>query len=282
MAYDGAVKGSSRHRRRALGQHWLVDRRILARIARAADFTSDDTVVEVGPGTGLLTALLARGASRLIAVEVDPNLAAALRERFRGRDNVSVLESDVLALAPEEILSQGGGRLPYVVAGNLPYSIGSAVVRHFLNARAQPRWLLVTLQSEVAHSMAAGPGRMSFLSVEVQYYTQPRVLFEVPPQAFRPPPKVRSAVLRLDVLDGAAVEVDDREAFFRLVQAGFAAPRKHLRNALAIGLELRAADTEAMLIEAGLDPIRRAQTLTLNEWASLYGAYRRSTAAVPQ
>ncbi len=282
LAYDGGVEGSSRRRRKALGQHWLVDRRILTRIARAADFTPDDTVVEVGPGTGLLTERLARRTSRLIAVEVDPDLAAALRQRFHGRDNVSVLEWDVLSLDPEEIMSRGGGRPPYVVAGNLPYSIGSAIVRHFLAAHAQPRWLLVTLQSEVAHNMAAEPGRMSFLSVETQYYARPRVLFEIPPQAFRPSPKVRSAVLRLDVLDGPAVEVDDREAFFRLVQAGFAAPRKHLRNALAIGLKCRPAEAEPMLAEAGLDPIRRAQTLSLNEWAALYRAFRRPTAAVPQ
>ena len=265
-----------------MGQHWLVDHRILARIARAADFTPDDTVVEVGAGTGLLTALLARRASRLIAVEVDPDLAAALRERFHGRDNVSVLEADVLSLAPEEILSRGGGRLPYVVVGNLPYSIGSAIVRHFLIACAQPRWLLVTLQSEVARNMAAGPGRMSFLSVQTQYFAEPRVLFDIPPGAFRPPPKVMSALLRLDTLDRAAVELDDREAFFRLVQAGFAAPRKHLRNALAIGLKCRPAEAEAMLAGAGLDPIRRAQTLTLDEWATLYRAYQRPTAPVRQ
>lgn len=281
MAYDGAVSAPYR-RRKALGQHWLVDRRILARIARAADFTPDDTVVEVGAGTGLLTALLARRASRLIAVEIDPDLAAALRERFHGRDHVSVLETDVLALAPEEILSRGGGWLPYVVAGNLPYSIGSAIVRHFLVARAQPRWLLATLQSQVARNMAAGPGRMSFLSVQTQYFAEPRVLFDIPPGAFRPPPKVMSAFLRLDTLDRTAVEVADREAFFRLVQAGFAAPRKHLRNALAIGLDCRPAEAEAMLIEAGLEPTRRAQTLTLDEWAALYRAYQRLTAAVPQ
>ncbi len=267
-------------RRRALGQHWLVDRRILARIARAADFSPADTVVEVGAGTGLLTSLLARCASRLIAVEVDPGLAAALRERFHGRDNVSLLEADILTLDPEEILSRGGG-VPYVVVGNLPYSIGSAIVRHFLTAHTQPRWLLTTLQSEVARNMAAGPGRMSFLSVEAQYYAKPRVLFDIPPGAFHPPPKVTSAVLRLDVLDDAAVEVDDREAFFRLVQAGFAAPRKQLRNALAIGLKCRPADAEAMLAEANVDPIRRAQTLSMDEWAALYRAYRRATAAVP-
>jgi 16S rRNA (adenine1518-N6/adenine1519-N6)-dimethyltransferase len=276
------VRAPHGRRRRALGQHWLVERRILARITRAADFTPGDTVVEVGAGSGLLTALLARRASRLVAVEVDPDLTAALQDRFQNRDNVSVLKSDVLALAPEEIVSRGGGALPYVVVGNLPYSIGSAIVRHFLAANAQPRWLLVTLQLEVARNMAARPGRMSFLSVETQYYARPRVLFEVPPEAFRPSPKVRSAVIRLDVLGGAAVEVDDRSAFFRLVQAGFAAPRKHLRNALAIGLECRAVEAEAMLVKAGLDPSRRAQTLTLDEWATLYGVYRRSITRVPQ
>jgi 16S rRNA (adenine1518-N6/adenine1519-N6)-dimethyltransferase len=282
VAYDGGVKGPSRRRRRALGQHWLVDRRILSRIARAAAFTADDTVVEVGPGTGLLTDLLARRAARLIAVEVDADLAAALRERFRGRDNVSVLEADVLSLSPEEILSRGGGRPPYVVVGNLPYSIGSAIVRHFLAGRARPHWLVVTLQSEVARGMAAEPGRMSYLSVETQYYARTRLLFDIPPAAFRPSPKVTSTVLRLDVLDGATVAVDDREAFLRLVQAGFAAPRKQLRNGLAVGLGCSAAHAEAMLAEAGLDPVRRAQTLTLNEWADLYRAHRRPTAAVPR
>jgi 16S rRNA (adenine1518-N6/adenine1519-N6)-dimethyltransferase len=263
-----------------LGQHWLIDHRILARIARAADFTPDDTVIEVGAGSGLLTALLAWRASRLIAVEVDQDLATALRDRLHHRDNVSVLESDVLALAPEEILSRGGSQPPYVVVGNLPYSIGSAIVRHFLAARVQPRWLLVTLQSEVARNMAAGPCTLSFLSVATQYYAEPQILFTIPPEAFRPPPKVMSALLRLDTLDGTAVEVLDREAFFRLVQAGFAAPRKHLRNALAIGLKCRPMEAEATLVEAGLDSIRRAQTLTLDEWAALYSVYRRATAAV--
>ena len=247
---------------------------MLRRIARAADFSADDTVIEVGAGSGPLTELLAQRASRLIAVEVDAELAAGLRERFRGRDNVSVFEADVLSLAPEEILAGGGGRLPYVVVGNLPYSIGSAILRHFLTARAQPRWLLVTLQAEVARNIAAGPGKMSYLGVEMQYYAQPRLLFEIPAAAFRPPPKVRSAVLRLDTRQGTAVEVDDREAFFRLVRAGFAAPRKQLRNALSIGLECESAETEPMLDVAGVEPTRRAQTLSLSEWAGLYRAYR--------
>jgi 16S rRNA (adenine1518-N6/adenine1519-N6)-dimethyltransferase len=274
------VTQSRGRRRKALGQHWLVDRRVLGRIARAADITPEDTVIEVGAGTGLLTALLAQRAARLIAVEVDPDLAAALRQRFRDREHVHVLEANVLSVAPEELLARGGGGLPYVVVGNLPYFIGSAIVRHFLAARAQPRRLLVTLQAEVARNVAAAPGDMTFLSAEVQYYAEPRLLFEVPPSAFRPPPKVRSAVLRLDTRHGTAVEVDDREAFFRLVQAGFAARRKQLRNALAIGLGCGPAEAEALLLEAGLDAGRRAQTLTLQEWAALYRAYRGTAAGV--
>jgi 16S rRNA (adenine1518-N6/adenine1519-N6)-dimethyltransferase len=274
LAYHHPVTQARGRHRKALGQHWLVDRRVLGRIARAAHIRADDTVIEVGAGTGLLTDLLARVASRLIAVEVDATLAEALRQRFGGRDNVSIVQGDVLAMTPGEALGHGGGRLPYVVVGNLPYYIGSAVVRHFLADPVQPRAMVVTLQAEVARNIAAEPGEMSYLSVEAQYYAQPRLLFEVPPTAFRPPPKVRSAVLRLDVREGTAVEVDDREAFFRLVQAGFSAPRKQLRNALAIGLGRPAAEAEAMIEAAGLAPERRAQTLTMEEWAALYRAYR--------
>jgi 16S rRNA (adenine1518-N6/adenine1519-N6)-dimethyltransferase len=274
------VTQSRGRRRKALGQHWLVDGRVLGRIARAAGITAEDTVIEIGAGTGLLTALLAQRSARLIAVEVDPDLATPLRERFRERENVQVLEADVLSLAPEELLARGGGGLPYVVVGNLPYYIGSAIVRHFLAARAQPRRLLVTLQAEVARNMAAAAGEMTFLSAEVQYYAEPRLLFEVPAAAFRPPPKVVSAVMRLDVRHGTAVEVDDREGFFRLVQAGFAARRKSMRNALAIGLGCGPAEAEALLLAAGLDPGRRAQTLTLQEWAALYRAQCGAAAGV--
>ncbi len=277
MAYHDAVTESRGRRRKALGQHRLVDHRVLRRIVGAADFGDEDTVIEVGAGSGLLTELLAQRASRLIALEVDAEFTGGLRERFRGRDNVSVVEADVLSISPEEVLTRGGGRMPYVVVGNLPYFIGSAILRHFLTARARPRWLLVTLQAEVARSIAAGPGKMSYLSVEMQYRAQPRLLFEIPAAAFRPPPKVRSAVVRLDTRQGTAVEVHDREAFFRLVQAGFAAPRKQLRNALSIGLECGAAEAESMLGVAGVEPTRRAQTLTLEEWAGLYGVYRSTT-----
>jgi 16S rRNA (adenine1518-N6/adenine1519-N6)-dimethyltransferase len=158
--------------------------------------------------------------------------------------------------------------------GNLPYYIGTAIIRRFLQATVRPRWLLVTLQAEVADSIAAKPRRMSYLSVEMQTLASARVLFYLPPRAFKPPPKVRSAVVRLDVLDTSEIEVDDREAFLALARAGFAAPRKRVRNSLAIGLRAPASEVGEILSRAGVDPERRPATLTLDDWRDVYFAYR--------
>jgi 16S rRNA (adenine1518-N6/adenine1519-N6)-dimethyltransferase len=236
--------------------------------------TDQDTVIEIGAGTGLLTAELAERARRLIAVEVDERLADILRQRFGRRDNVSIVERDVLEATPEELLDAGAGGVPYVVTGNLPYFIGTAVVRCFLEAAVRPRRLVVTLQAEVAESIAAPAGRMSYLGVEMQSLASALILFYLPPRAFKPPPKVRSAVVRLDVLDASDVEVDDREAFLKLARAGFAAPRKRLRNSLAVGLRVPASDTDALLRAAGVDPDQRPAALSLPDWREVYFAWR--------
>ena len=270
------MSGTTRARpRKSLGQHWLTDRDALRRIAAAADFRPADTVIEVGPGTGLLTQLLAQRATNLIAVEVDHALAEQLRRRYAETPGVTVIEADVLETPVEEILNAGRGGLPYVVAGNLPYMIGTAIVRKFLRAAVRPRWLVVTLQLEVAERMTAVPGRMSYLSAEMQLFAEARILFRLPPGAFQPPPKVRSAVVRLDVRDSPDVEVDDVDAFLSLVQAGFAAPRKRLRNSLAIGLRLPAAIAERTLALAGVDPALRPAALSLEDWRKVYFAHRR-------
>ncbi len=265
--------------KKRLGQHWLTDRRILQRITAAADFGPEDTVIEVGPGRGALTGLLAERASRLIAVEVDGALASALAEKHRAQPNVSVIEGDVLELTVEEILNRGGGGLPYVVVGNLPYFIGSPIVRKFLVAPVKPRWLVVMLQSEVAQRMAAAPGQMSYLSVEMQVMAEVRLLFRIPARAFNPPPKVQSAVVRLDVRDSPEVEVDDMPAFLKLAQAGFAAPRKRLRNSLAVGLRVTPPEAAAILADAAVDGEQRPQMLTLENWRDIYFALRRREAA---
>ncbi len=259
-------------RRRALGQHWLVSDRYLERIAAAADCGPEEVVIEVGPGTGNLTRRLLRRAGRLIAVELDEALAEALPARLGDPPNLTVVAGDVLRMPPADLLALAGAAPPYVVVGNLPYSIGTAVVRHFLRSQPPPRWLVVTLQREVAEGMAAPPGQMSFLSVEMQYFARVQVLFVIPPAAFRPPPKVYSAVVRLDVRSAPPVDVDDVDSFLRVAQAGFAAPRKQLRNSLAIGLSLAPAEAGEIIAAAGLEPERRPGTLDLAEWARLYRA----------
>jgi 16S rRNA (adenine1518-N6/adenine1519-N6)-dimethyltransferase len=262
--------------RKSLGQHWLTDRSALKRIVDSAEIDDAETVIEIGAGTGLLTGLLAERARRLIAVEVDERLASRLTEKFAGLENVSVVAADVLEVAPADLLTTGRASLPYVVVGNLPYFIGTATVRRFLEASVRPRRLVVTLQAEVGESMAAPPGRMSYLGVEVQTLAEARVLFHLPARAFKPPPKVRSAVVRLDVLDTSDVEVDDREAFLILARAGFAAPRKRLRNSLAVGLRIPPSEAGEMLSRAGVDPEQRPANLGLRDWREVYFAYRRS------
>jgi 16S rRNA (adenine1518-N6/adenine1519-N6)-dimethyltransferase len=265
--------------RKALGQHWLRDSRYLSRIAAAADPAPADTVLEVGAGTGLLTERLAERANRLIALEVEGRLADGLRERFRSRANVAVVQADVLSATVEEILSAGGGGLPYVVVGNLPYFIGTAIIRKFIQDKMPPRWLIATLQAEVAANMAARPGKMSYMSVETQVFAEAQILFRIPPRAFQPAPKVDSAVVRLDVHESPDVEVDDIEAFLALARAGFAAPRKRLRNSLSIGLRVEASEAEAVIARAALDPAQRPADLSLPDWRDLYFALRATAAA---
>jgi 16S rRNA (adenine1518-N6/adenine1519-N6)-dimethyltransferase len=260
--------------RKSLGQHFLVDRRVLQHILAAVSPSPADTVIEVGAGSGTLTHGLAASRAKVIAVEIDAALHRRLGERLASYPNVVAICGDILSLSPEELLRQADTSAPYLVVGNLPYNIAAAVLRHFLEATVPPARMVVMVQAEVAQSIAAAPGRMSLLSVGVQLYARPRILFYVSPGAFQPPPKVRSAVISLEVRRQPALVVDDREAFFRLVRAGFAAPRKQLRNALALGLGVEATSAANLLVTAGLDSRRRAQTLSLDEWGGLYRAWR--------
>lgn len=256
--------------KKGLGQHFLVNRHHLERIAGAADLTSADVVLEVGPGPGTLTAILARLAGHVVAVELDDRLIPYLREKFAATSHVTVVHGDILDSDPghlvEEILGQAS---PYKVVANLPYYITSAVLRHLLKSTRPPSLLVVTVQEEVARRMCASPPQMSLLAVSVQFYGRPRLVHRIPRGAFYPVPKVDSAVVRVDVYEQPTVEVPDRKAFFRLVRAGFGQRRKQLRNALAAGLGLSRGQVTTVLKAAGVDPRRRAETLTLQEWACL-------------
>jgi 16S rRNA (adenine1518-N6/adenine1519-N6)-dimethyltransferase len=256
---------------KALGQHFLSDRNAVSKIVSACDLAADDVVIEVGPGLGVLTERLAEAAGRLIAVEIDAQLSARLRERFAAQPQVTIVEADVLSVAPAALLRTVGlpESTPYIVVGNLPYNIGAAILRHFLEASPAPQRLIVMLQREVAASITAAPGDLGLLGVSVQVYAEARRLFNLSPRAFYPPPKVVSTVLHLDTRPEPLVPLSERERFFRVAHAGFSAPRKQLRNSLAQGLSLTPADVLPAIEAAGIDPHLRPEDLSIDGWLRL-------------
>lgn len=261
---------------RRLGQHFLADGSYAARIVRAAHISADDTVVEVGPGRGALTNIIVQQKPRaLTLVEFDPELADALRRKYAGQAWVSVVEGDARTVNPAGL--PGIGVAPYKVVGNLPYYAASPIIRNFLESSRPPSVMVVMVQKEVAAEMTALPGEMGLLSIGVQLYADAERLFDVPSSAFRPPPKVTSAVVRLAVLPQPRVQIGSRESFFELVRAGFRAPRKQMRNSLAIGLDITGEEASGVLAVAGVDPSRRSATLSLEEWGALYSAWRAAS-----
>ena len=249
--------------RKRLGQHFLIDEGVLQIIIDAAELSPDDVVVEVGPGLGILTKELASRAGRVIAIELDDKLAALLESTLASFNNVTIINDDVLKLKPADLATA------YKVVANLPYYITSPVLRHFLEASAKPQTMIVMVQKEVAEAIAAEPGDMSLLSVSVQFYGEPRIISHVPAQSFYPAPEVDSALLRIDLYPQPAVAVADEKSFFELVRAGFAAPRKQIVNSLAQGLGLSKTEVLSLLEKANIESRRRAETLTLEEWARL-------------
>lgn len=256
--------------RKSLGQHFVCDRNILRRMVDAAELGPEEVVVEVGAGLGTLTQVLAVRGARTIAVETDAALLPLLQEALPLAEcpHVEIVHADVLGLAPGDLGLVPGG---YSVVANLPYYITSAVLQHFLGDEVSPRRMVVMVQHEVARRVVARPPTMNLLAVSVQFYAQPRVVMRVPAGAFYPRPDVDSAVLRLDVRPQPAVDVSPA-AFFRVARAGFGQRRKQLRNALAAGLGRPPSQVFAALETAGIDPRRRAETLTLAEWGRLCAA----------
>ena len=276
------LRHSGLRARKGLGQHFLIDEEVLNSIVSAARLTRNDVVIEIGPGLGVLTRELARKSGRVVAVELDQKLAAILRETLAAFNNISIVSEDILKIEPEALLQAqitefpagAGGSSGYKVVANLPYYITSPVLRHFLEAKAKPQSMVVMVQKEVAEEIAAKPGRLSLLGVSVQLYGEPVIIDYVPARCFYPAPEVDSAILKISLYPQPAVEVD-REGFFVVVRAGFSAARKQLANSLAQGLNLPKADALSLLEKAGISPQRRAETLTLEEWARLWRVFSR-------
>ena len=317
--------------KKRFGQHFLSDINILNRIVDAAEIAPDEIVLEVGPGLGALTAVLAERARRVVAVEVDRDLIAGLRARFADVPHVTIVEGDVLECSPAELLGfttegtestedlvgssgdeftteaqrhrglregerggggeggeldideaphpqplstpwRGGHDGSYVVVANLPYNIAAPALRRFLEGDVRPRRLVVMVQLEVAEAIVAKPGRMSLMSVATQVYGDTQMVMKVAPGAFSPPPKVDSAVVRIDVMATPKVDVPI-DAFFRIVRAGFGNPRKQLRNSLSFGLHVKQEIIDGVMVAAGVDATLRPQVLSLDDWAAITRAW---------
>jgi 16S rRNA (adenine1518-N6/adenine1519-N6)-dimethyltransferase len=256
--------------KKGLGQHFLVDGRVLRRIVAAADLTPQDTVIEVGPGLGILTQELAQQAGRVVAIEADSEMVSALSAIVARHPNLAVVQGDIMRIDPVSLLpSPSGVSTSYKVVANIPYYITSAVLRHFLEASRQPRLMVVMVQKEVGKAIVAQPGDMSLLAVSIQFYGKPSIVARVPARSFYPAPKVDSVILRIDVYDKPSVDVPSARAFFDTVRAGFSAPRKQLRNSLAQGLAVGTQEAADLLERAVVDPRRRAETLSIEEWGRL-------------
>lgn len=258
--------------RKSLGQNFLHDPQAVAKIADSAKIKPDDIALEIGPGTGVLTAQLAKRARAVYAIELDERMRPILQGQLAGYDNVHLIFDDFLRVNLPEMV----GDDDFVVAANVPYYITSPILLTLLEGVRVPRQIVLTIQQEVAERIIAAPPQTNRLAVVVGFYGETQIITRLSPAAFWPRPDVDSAVIRITPHTVPPVDVDDTRLFMRVVKAGFSQKRKQLRNALSGGLAIKARAAGDLLEAAGIDPTRRAETLALDEWAALCRAYQRS------
>ncbi|MFO0754680.1 MAG: 16S rRNA (adenine(1518)-N(6)/adenine(1519)-N(6))-dimethyltransferase RsmA [Thermodesulfovibrionales bacterium] len=248
-----------------LGQNFLFDPSILHRIIEVSGIAPEDTVVEIGPGPGRLTLLLAEAARRVVAVELDEELYEKLRQEALGYRNVELIHADALTYPYEELE-------PFKVVANIPYYITTPLIFRLIDAREKLKSMTLTIQKEVAERIVAGTGTKDYgvLTIMLQYYSTARIAFIIPRGAFRPVPEVDSAVIHLEIRESPKVSVQDERLFFATVRTAFAQRRKTLANALKPLLK----ESREGLLQAGIDPSRRAETLSIEEFASLADTLR--------
>ena len=256
--------------RKSLGQHFLTDRRILGRIADALHLAGGETVLEIGPGRGALTDILAERAGRLIAIEYDRALAELLRQRYARRSNVLVAEADVLQVSLGELAAG-----PYVLVGNVPYYITTPILFHAL-APPRAERAVYLVQREVADRLSAAPGTKEYggLTVNVAAVARAETLFRVPAGAFSPPPKVESAVVRITPLASPLVTAAEERPLRTLVQNAFGMRRKQMRRVVRSLLSLDADGADDLLLRAGIEPVVRPETLAAEQFVALLRASR--------
>lgn len=257
--------------KKSLGQNFLADPAFLERILQAAEIPPGSVVLEVGPGLGSLTRYLALAARRVVAVELDARLIPPLEHVLTGFSNVEIIHADILKTDPADLITEDG----YLVVANIPYYITSNLIRHLLEAPRKPSRIVLTVQREVAERITAVPGDLSLLALGVQVYGRPKIILRIPAGAFYPPPNVDSSVVRIDLYSQPLIAPVLIESFFRLAKAGFGQKRKTLRNSLSAGIGWSGERTARLLENASIDPQRRAETLSLEEWRLLVECYAR-------
>jgi len=257
--------------RKGLSQSFLTDSYVVKDILAAAELAPEDEVLEVGPGLGVMTRELVKVVRRVVAVELDQKLAELLPTLVPAPERLEVVNADILEF---DLASAFPG--PYKVVANLPYHISSPLLRKLLTSEKKPTLLVIMVQKEVAERMVAKLGSTSLLSIMVQLYSRASLVREVPAAAFFPAPQVDSAVVKLEVYEQLPYGVDDPEAVLKVVAAGFSRRRKQIHNALSDSLWFPPGGVYEVLERAGIDPARRAQTLSLEEWATLYRTYQEA------
>ncbi|MFC1629952.1 16S rRNA (adenine(1518)-N(6)/adenine(1519)-N(6))-dimethyltransferase RsmA [Patescibacteria group bacterium] len=246
--------------KKKLGQNFLIDEKILEKIITASDLKSKDVVLEIGPGTGSLTKELAQTAKKIIAVEKDPKMTEIAKETTKNLPNITIIQGD--ALKTRVKLGK-----EYKVIANLPYYIGSQVIRMFLEKDVQPKLMVIMVQKEVAERICAKPPDMTILSVSVQFYSTPEIISLVPKSSFWPQPEVQGGILRLKEMKKQSGI--DRKIFFKIVKAGFSQPRKKVINNLSKRLRIDKKKISSWLLENKINPNQRAETLEIKDWINL-------------
>lgn len=245
-----------------LGQNFLKNKDVVRKIVGAANLSAEDVVLEIGPGKGILTEELAKICKKVFAIEIDKNLVEILRNKFKENNKIEIINGDILKTDISKIVSQ------YKLIANIPYYITSPIIRFFLENKFLPKEMILMMQKEVAERIVAKPGQHSILSLSVQYYANPKLLFYVSKADFSPVPEVDSAVIRI-TLGEKRITQEETDNFFRVVRAGFCAKRKTLANNLANSFHLDKKETENKLKISGISEIARAQELDIEDWEKL-------------
>lgn len=263
---------------KSLGQNFLIDDSIRQKIVASAEINSDDIVVEIGPGLGVLTqSLLARGC-QVIAVELDKRLIPILEENFKKHSNFHLVNDDLLKVNLDQLVKEvTKTEQSYKVIANLPYYITTPIIMYLLESRFNIELMVFMMQKEVAERIVAKPGTKIYgsLSVAVQYFTEPQFITKVPKNVFIPKPDVESAVVRFTTRATPPIELEDEAIFFKIVRAAFGQRRKTLLNSLTSHLPLTKEEVLSLLQETGIEPTRRGETLSLDEFGNLSNIFFR-------